>query len=202
MQTIFFSSNMDMINEWKKRHNLQNTISCYEVGTLNNEIKKASEGYILICDYDSIAHELNSLIASNTIPQNCIVLEKSPAISTGKILISHGIKAYGNSRMLNTHYLQLVETVARGDIWTYPELTASLIKLSKKTKLNDDAKELIHTRLTDKEEEVVLLILEGLTNDAIAKALDITIRTVKAHISSIFIKLHVNDRVSLVLLLK
>jgi DNA-binding NarL/FixJ family response regulator len=32
--------------------------------------------------------------------------------------------------------------------------------------------------------------------------MDITTRTVKAHISAIFSKLHINDRVSLVLLLK
>ena len=202
MQIIFFSSNIDMINEWKQRHNLANSTSCYDLDSLQVEMASADKDYVLICDYDSVAHDLNSLISSNSLPKNSIVLEKAPAITTGKMLISHGIKAYGNSRMLNVHYLQLIQTVLDGDIWTYPELTASLIKVSKNFKLNTDAKELIESRLTAKEIEVILLILEGLTNSAIADALSITVRTVKAHVSSIFTKLHVNDRISLVLLLK
>jgi len=64
------------------------------------------------------------------------------------------------------------------------------------------AKELIENRLSQKEQEVVYLILEGFVNDAIASRLEITTRTVKAHVSAIFSKLHINDRVSLVLLLK
>ena len=104
--------------------------------------------------------------------------------------------------MLNVHFLQLIETVNDGNIWTYPELTSALIKGSKKITLNDEANELINSRLTQKEHEVILLILEGLTNSAISSELNITIRTVKAHVSSIFSKLHVNDRISLVLLLK
>ena len=203
MKIIYFSSNIDIINEWKQRHNINNESSCYDIDSLQKALDdKNDKDIIVICDYDSVAHDLNTLIASNEVPLNCIVLESSPAITTGKMLISHGVKAYGNSRMLNVHYLQLINTVIEGNIWTYPELTASLIKVSKDIKLNDDAKELINSRLTSKETEVILLVLEGLTNDAISHELSITLRTVKAHVSSIFSKLHVNDRVSLVLLLK
>ena len=118
------------------------------------------------------------------------------------MLISKGIKAYGNSRMLTHHYTQMINTVANDKIWTYPELTIALTQSQKESSISSDSKELIDNRLTQKEKEVVYLILEGLTNDAIASKLDITPRTVKAHTSSIFSKLHVNDRVSLVLLLK
>ena len=201
MQIIFFSSNQNIINEWKQRHKVEKSTSCYDLESLKQEMDKY-DNYVLVCDYDSIAHNLNTLISANSLPEYCIVLEKSPAITTGKMLISHGIKAYGNSRMLSVHYNQLLTTVIDGNVWTYPELTAALIKVSKNVKLNDDAKELIESRLTDKETEVVMLVLEGLTNDAIANTLSITVRTVKAHVSSIFSKLHVNDRVSLVLLLK
>jgi len=201
MQIIFFSSNIDMINEWINRHNIQNSTSCYDLVTLDEELNKY-EQYVLICDYDSIAHDLNILISANKLPKNCVVLEKSPAIATGKQLIAQGVKAYGNSRMLTHHLLQMIQTVVNGKTWTYPELTSSLIKSTKKIDLNDDAKELIKSRLTDKESEVTYLILEGLSNNAISEKLDIATRTVKAHITSLFNKLHVNDRISLVLLLK
>ncbi len=201
MQIIFFSTNSNMINEWIDRHTIHSNVSCYDLISLDKELN-SYESYVLICDYDSISHDLNTLISENKLPKNCIVLEKSPTIVTGKQLISKGIKAYGNSRMLTHHYLQMLQTVIDKNTWTYPELTSALIKSANKINLDDDAKELIKNRLTNKESEVTYLILEGLSNNAIAQKLNITTRTVKAHITSLFNKLHVNDRVSLVLLLK
>ena len=201
MQIIFFSSNIDTINEWKMRHNIELSESCYDIASLSAELKSL-DSYIVIADYDSVAGKVNSWISSNTLPQNVIVLEREPEITTGKMLISHGIKAYGNSRMLTHHYLQMIQTVLDDKIWTYPSLTAKLSKTANRASLNSDAKELIENRLSQKEQEVVYLILEGLVNDAIASRLEITTRTVKAHVSAIFSKLHINDRVSLVLLLK
>lgn len=201
MQTIIFSSDMNIINEWVKRYNILNFTSCYDLLTLDTQLNKYSS-YILLCDFDTVSHDLNILITANKLPNNCIVLEKSPAITTGKQLIFQGVKAYGNSRMLEQHYTQMSQTVINKDTWTYPELTLALVKSTNNIVLNDDAKTLIQDRLTDKEKEVIYLVLEGLSNDAIAKKLDITTRTIKAHITSIFNKLHVNDRMSLVLLLK
>jgi len=199
MQVIFFSTNMDMIDELKSKTDLGQSVTCYDTDSLEIELQK-NPSNIVIVDYDSVATQLNKIIASNTLATNTVVLEKTPEIATGKMLISHNVKAYGNSRMLKNHYLQMIETVKNGKVWTYPELTASLLTNTKT--LSDDSKTLIQNRLTTKESEVVYLILEGLTNDAIASKLEITSRTVKAHVSSIFSKLHVNDRVSLILLLR
>jgi DNA-binding NarL/FixJ family response regulator len=201
MNIIFFSADSNTIDEWKNNHNIKEYKSCYDLESLNSEIKN-NEKFILLCDYDSTAHDLNKLISSKSLPYYSVVLEKSPAIATGKYLIRNGVKAYGNSRMLSKHFNQLIESVEKNNTWTYPELTASLIKVTQKTPLNKDAQELIDSRLTTKEKDIVLSILEGLTNDAIANEFAITTRTVKAHVSSIFSKLHVNDRISLVLLLK
>lgn len=201
MNIILFSSNILMIDEWKERHNIVKCSTCYEINSLKNELKDNQQS-IVIADYDSVASEVNTLISSGSLSKNLIVLEKEPSIVTGKMLILRGVKAYGNTRMLANHFAQMIQTVADGNIWTYPELTAALSKVNKKVSLDDDSKKLIESRLSNKESEVLYLMLEGLTNDAIASAINITTRTVKAHVSSIFSKLHVNDRVSLVLLLK
>ncbi|MBU1657469.1 LuxR C-terminal-related transcriptional regulator [bacterium] len=201
MQILFLSLNIDTINEWKMRHKIKSSISYSDIDSLNNDIEKF-DAFILIADYDSVAPTINKLISSNTLPEKTIVMERAPEIATGKMLISHGVKAYGNSRMLTHHYMQMLQAVIEAKIWTYPELTAALVKNTKKTSLNNDALKLIDNRLTTKEEEVIYLILDGFTNDAIASKLNITVRTVKAHVGSIFNKLHVNDRISLVLLLK
>jgi DNA-binding NarL/FixJ family response regulator len=201
MEIVFFSSNMEIIDEWKMRHDIEHSVSCYDIDSLNSVLAK-SDDYILIADYDSVAVDINKMITSNSVPKNMIVLEKAPEIATGKMLLSHQIKAYGNTRMLSVHYMQMLETVLDNKIWSYPELTASISHSAANTSLSQESTSLLNNRLTTKEIEVVKLIITGYTNDAIASTLEITTRTVKSHISSIFSKLHVNDRVSLVLLLK
>jgi DNA-binding NarL/FixJ family response regulator len=201
MKTLFFSSNINIVDEWKRRDAVKENSLCFDVEELKSELKKSPQS-IVIADYDSIASHINSIISSGSIPQRLIVLEKEPSVVTGRRLILLGAKAYGNSRMLNNHFTQMLNTVTEGNIWTYPELTAQLAKKSKKAPIDEESKKLLENRLSDKEQEVVYLMLEGLTNDAIASLLNITTRTVKAHAGSIFNKLHVNDRVSLVLLLK
>lgn len=201
MKRVFFSADIDIVDEWKKRDLYHENLSCYDVETLESVLKQyTSHEVIVVVDYDSVAQELNKLITANELPEKTVVLEKTPEIVSGKMLIGHGVKAYGNSRMLQVHYEQMIEVVSRGDIWTYPELTAALA--SQQESITTEAKELLEHRLTAKEQEVVYAILDGLTNEAIAHKVGVTVRTVKAHISSIFQKLHINDRVSLVLLLK
>jgi DNA-binding NarL/FixJ family response regulator len=201
MKIIFFSSNINIVDELKTRDVVKENTICYDSEGLKSELKKSPQS-IVIADYDTIASDINSMISSGFIPDRLIILEKEPSVVIGRRLILLGAKAYGNSRMLSNHFTQMLNTVADGNIWTYPELTAQLVKKNKKASIDNESRGLIENRLSDKEQEVVYLMLEGLTNDAIASLLNITTRTVKAHVSSIFSKLHVNDRVSLILLLR
>ena len=50
-------------------------------------------------------------------------------------------------------------------------------------------------RLTGKQEEVLRLVAEGLPNRLVARRLDITEKTVKAHLTQIYATLGVTDRV-------
>ncbi|MBI4204760.1 MAG: response regulator transcription factor [Betaproteobacteria bacterium] len=53
--------------------------------------------------------------------------------------------------------------------------------------------------LTPREKEIVRLIVGGASNKQVASALDISERTVKGHLSNVFQKLGVSDRLRLVL---
>ena len=66
-------------------------------------------------------------------------------------------------------------------------------KVNKKTDLSE---------LSSREREIADLIYQGLTNNEISEKTGITLRTVKAHTSSIYSKLNVKDRIGLVLLMK
>jgi DNA-binding NarL/FixJ family response regulator len=201
MKVLFFSADLNLVDEWKLKYSIKDSQTFYTIATLE-QVVEALDEYIIVGDYDSLASEINTLISSNKVPKNFIVLERTPEIVTGKALISRKIKAYGNSRMLALHFNQMVQTVSKRKVWTYPELTSALSKEFHQQTIKKESLDLIEHRLSDKEIEVVFLILQGFINDAIASKLGITTRTVKAHITSIFSKLHVNDRLALVLLLK
>lgn len=53
--------------------------------------------------------------------------------------------------------------------------------------------------LTKKEEIVLSLIVKGLTNKQIAKELNLSVDTIKAHIKKIYLKLNVKTRTEVIL---
>ncbi|NLH70267.1 MAG: response regulator transcription factor, partial [Brooklawnia sp.] len=52
------------------------------------------------------------------------------------------------------------------------------------------------SRLTEREREVAVLMAEGLTNAQIGSRLNLSLASVKAHLSHVFTKLGVDNRVS------
>lgn len=53
--------------------------------------------------------------------------------------------------------------------------------------------------LTQREEDVIKLLLKGLSNKEISEKLSVTYNTTKAHIESIYRKLNVSNRVQAVI---
>ncbi len=97
--------------------------------------------------------------------------------------------------------LAAIEKVHAGEAWLDPLLTARLLgevaKAGKPKKPDPEAARI--ATLTDREREVVGLIAEGLKNKQIAERLFISEWTVRHHITSIFSKLEVSDRVELIM---
>ena len=72
--------------------------------------------------------------------------------------------------------------------------------ISSKYKAYKDSYVLL-SKLTDREYEIALHVANGECNKQIAKLCAITERTVKAHLSEVFYKLGVTDRIKLALIL-
>jgi NarL family two-component system response regulator LiaR len=82
-----------------------------------------------------------------------------------------------------------IRATIRGERVLEPEVTTKMmehIAKQKETVLHDD--------LTKRENEILLLISEGKSNQEIADELFITLKTVKTHVSNILAKLEVEDR--------
>lgn len=102
---------------------------------------------------------------------------------------------------------QILATINDGGVWissaALPQLLQRLkrwedvTKAQKKEPVEHNHKEI--ASLTPREREIVHLVAKGDSNKLIARELNITDRTVKAHLSIIFQKLKVNDRLQLAL---
>lgn len=114
----------------------------------------------------------------------------------GKQVLSAGasgyVHAYSPAKALST----VLETVNSGSVWLGPTLLARLLRDIDKNIPQQDGWD---KGLTVREKEVAQRASIGHSNQAIADALDITERTVRAHLSAVFEKLGVNDRLLLAL---
>jgi two-component system, NarL family, nitrate/nitrite response regulator NarL len=109
--------------------------------------------------------------------------------------------------------LKALESVLQNDIWIQRHLIHKVIGAlmtpngESKTEPNPTAKlptlaEVKFACLSKREQDVAHLICQGISNKRIAATLFISERTVKAHLTSIFTKLKVSNRLHLGLLLK
>lgn len=98
--------------------------------------------------------------------------------------------------------LQALEKVHAGEVWLPPMLIAQVLGEMTGTHTSRRAPDPETTkiaRLTEREREVVTLIGQGLRNKQIAQRLGVSEATVRHHLTSIFAKLEVADRLELVI---
>ncbi len=139
--------------------------------------------------------------------KNIGIMEDKPNLNSMLHFSKQGIRAYCNSYMAASHYQQLVLMLKNGHSWYPPHLLEEALSLAHKN-LEEAHTQHTHSQndvfseLTKREKEVVLNIVEGKSNKVIADELGIKEQTVKSHLTNIFKKLPVTDRVSLVLFVK
>lgn len=132
---------------------------------------------------------------------NILLLSDIPNFQEGIAMLRMGVKGYGNSYLNRSHLTHAMDVVSDGNVWLYPQFLETLIKetyLPSSEKKEDPRLSLLSKR----EMEVARYVAEGLNNNEIAEKAQITTRTVKAHITSIFEKLQITDRLSLALIMR
>jgi two-component system nitrate/nitrite response regulator NarL len=96
--------------------------------------------------------------------------------------------------------LKAIEKVYKGEAWLdRVTLGTVLLEMSTSTRETVDPRAKKISSLTNREREVIALIAEGLKNRQIAERLFISPTTVTHHLSSIYSKLGVSDRLALVI---
>ena len=116
-----------------------------------------------------------------------------------------GARGYVLKTMASAQLIYAIEEVLNGKIYLPNALTSRFFEYFQQTFRNENAKaeiekeENLLNELTQREEEVLELLTQGITYKGVANKLFISETTVKTHVNNIFQKLQVNDRTQAVL---
>lgn len=134
-----------------------------------------------------------------------IVMSDEPNDDQGLMALSQGASGYCNAHA-TPEVLQEIASVVNGNgLWVGESLLSRLIAgIARRSNAFDGPAPFSHPLLQglkDRECEVAKRVARGESNKEIARSLDIAERTVKAHLTTVFERLGVRDRLQLALLL-
>lgn len=148
-----------------------------------------------------VSSTIQQILAGFASPK-IIILANVPAQADAMLALRQGATgychAYSDVAVLN----EVKAVVIHGGVWLGQALLQHLIGLSLDlVSTTPDSVSTALARLTPREREVAQQAALGKSNKEIARQLDITERTVKAHLSSTFERLKLKDRLQLALML-
>lgn len=202
MNILLGVKNSQVLSRWQillaGQHVLEHTASLAE---LKKRISSQSFDLVmlhrLLLDGGSLA-EIKDLAPSSRI----FLLSDQPDHEEGFAFLKMGIVGYGNSYISAERLAEAVNVIESGGVWLGQKIIQQLIlEVYKNSGKNVETIEATLAVLTPKERRVADLVARGETNLEIAADLAISERTVKAHLTSIYEKLHIGNRLSLALLL-
>lgn len=169
----------------------------YEAGTGEEAVEIVKKHKIDAVIMDLGLPSMDGIEATKRIKafsQNIKVLVLTSHNSEEEVIASlrAGANAYCSKDVNPDSLAQIVKSVVEGAAWFDPKVAHIVLNAA----ANDQSrlKSLDEFNLTDREKQVLMYLREGDSNSEIAKKLQVSINTVKVHVSSIIQKLGVEDR--------
>ena len=166
---------------------------------LEPDIKNGKIQIVHAASYSNELFDWLSVFSKST-PVAVAVAADAPNVAEMLDLSHRGVKAYCNSYMAAPHYQQLHQLLENGQTWYPPSLLAQAFEVARKSINRSEAFNALN-QLTPREKEISFAVADGKSNKLVAQQFGISERTVKAHLTNIFEKLQVKDRVALVIYL-
>lgn len=131
-----------------------------------------------------------------------IVMSDIPDDSEAMAALAAQARGYCNTHAGAEVLLKVASVVSQGGLWIGESLMHRLLSVQHMVAVPETARRpLWRDSLTAREIEVAELVATGMRNKEIARQLDITERTVKAHMGAVLEKLGLQDRMQLALLI-
>lgn len=203
------SNNKDRLAAWKQ------DLSEFEITTILNSKLDTLRAEVLrikpeILVLDFGMPELNCIYGISELRRLCTetkIIVSSDSISERLEweLLQAGVRGCCRNDITPEVLNNIVKSVQQGELWIRRTLTCRLIdELGKTTSKNKTYRASLGllNKLTQREFDIALCVGNGQSNKQIAQTCAITERTVKAHLTEVYLKLGVSDRLNLALALK
>lgn len=200
VELLLFSSSEVLLHQWQNSSE-NSCVLCQEEGKLLAALK-SDKKQIVLYDLQSFAAQFNTLILDiKAVNSLLFALTGTPSFKEGSTLLPQKISGYGNAYMSAGNLALALDIISEGQVWLYPDFVQELIGQASQEN-NPILTKTSMQSLTPKEQDVAHLVAQGKSNKELAQALNITERTVKAHLTHIYEKLQVSDRLNLALIVK
>lgn len=161
-------------------------------------LRNAAVIWLHVAQENVVGDDWVSEIAQVAAQVPIVVLSNVPDNTQGMAVLGAGASGYCSALSLPSVLRQVAGVVTHGGLWIGPQLMRRLMQgLASR---NKDGSESALDVLSQRERQVAEAVSRGSTNKEIARTMGITERTVKAHLSAVFDKLGVRDRMQLSLL--
>ena len=107
-----------------------------------------------------------------------------------------GARAYVLKGVSSQELARVIRSVAQGEVYVTPSLAAGILVTLTRASMPQDPLE----GLTERESEILKLVVQGLTNREIGDRLHLSEKTIKHYITNILEKLHVRSRMEAAML--
>ena len=179
---------------------MKNSLIDYDLKNIENreELLTLKENLIIINTSLNLDKEEETIEILLENRNKILILESTPKLINAQNWLLLGVHGYGNSMMNDIYLKSAIQTINNGLTWLIPDITMEIL-----SKLNSDSlkqKDVLN-QLSKAEQQVAILLKDGLSNTKISEELKLSINTVKSHIKNIYLKLDVKDRFSFVNLL-
>lgn len=134
-----------------------------------------------------------------SLQHNIILLSSQLSLGELQDALSSGAKGYMDAAASVASYQAAAQAITQGALWVPPAILEQLSKFLAQHLTKADKTPTLHPQLSKRENDVVLLAKQGLTNKEIGAKLFISERTVKQHLTATFAKLGIKDRLQLIL---
>lgn len=179
---------------------MKNSLIDYDLKNIENreELLTLKENLIIINTSVNLDKEEETIEILLENRNKILILESTPKLINAQNWLLLGVHGYGNSMMNDIYLKSAIQTINNGLTWLIPDITMEIL-----SKLNSDSlkqKDVLN-QLSKAEQQVAILLKDGLSNTKISEELKLSINTVKSHIKNIYLKLDVKDRFSFINLL-
>jgi len=154
---------------------------------------------LVVCEKSILDDDKTALASIKSVNSDLRVLVLGSACTSSEQVsfLKRGARGYFDNSLSFAKLSEAVQCVLHGEVWIERHVISGLIdELTHEPEISDEQRQTVAT-LSPKELEVAKLVSHGATNKMIAKNMSITERTVKAHLTAIFQKMNLTDRLSL-----